>query len=267
MKTSIFSRDFLIGSACNMGRKRKSNQDALDVLLPAKGIDLPPLLVVADGMGGHLGGETASRLVVEKFREVYIQLQPPLNADWALRTCVEKAHQEIREQAARDLNLRGMGSTVVAAFVQIGRVNLVNVGDSRAYLAQGQQFIQISTDQSWVMDQVRMGHLTLEQARTHRKRNQLSMALSANRPVVTPVVKANPFGQNDILLLCSDGLWGVVPEAIVWAAANEFEPQEAAEKLVALANQSSGPDNISVIIARRKDRQKIKIEGDETTNG
>jgi protein phosphatase len=267
MTSSILFGNFLIGSACNVGRKRKSNQDALDVLLPAKGIDLPPLLVVADGMGGHLGGETASRLVIEKFSEVYIQLQPPLNAEWALRTCVERTHQEIRGQADRDLNLRGMGSTVVAAFLQNGRVDLVNVGDSRAYIAQGKQIAQISTDQSWVMDQVRAGHLTLEQARTHRKRNQLSMALSANRPVVTPVVKTNPFAQNDILLLCSDGLWGAVPESLMWAAANEFEPQEAAEKLVALANQSGGPDNISVIIARRKERQGVKLEGDETTNG
>ena len=267
MTASLLFGNFLIGMACDMGRKRKSNQDSTAVLLPAKGISLPPLLVVADGMGGHLGGETASRLVIEKFREVYIQLQPPLRADWALRACVEKAHQVIREQSARDSNLTGMGSTVVAAFLQSDRVNMLNVGDSRAYLLRGQRVIQISQDQSWVMDQVRAGLLTEEQARHHRKRNQLSMALSANRPSVTPVVKEARFEPDDILLLCSDGLWGVVPESLLWAAANEFEPQEAAEKLVTLANQSGGPDNISVIVARRRDRQRIKIESDEITNG
>ena len=267
MTTSLPFGDFLIGSACNVGRKRKSNQDALDVLLPSDGIDLPPLLIVADGMGGHLGGETASRIVVEKFREVYIQLQPPLDADWVWRTCVERTHQEIRERSARDADLRGMGSTVVATFIQPGRVDLVNVGDSRAYLAQKHGLLQISTDQSWVMDQVRMGQLTLEEARTHKKRNQLSMALSANRLAVSPVLNVTPFERDDVLLLCSDGLWGVVPETLIWAALNEFEPQKAADKLVMLANQSGGPDNISVIVAQRKDRQGIKLEGEATTNG
>jgi len=267
MTSSISFGNFLIGYSCDVGRKRKSNQDALAVLLPEAGIALPPLLVVADGMGGHLGGETASQLVIEAFREVYIQLQPPLDAAGALRICVERSHQAIREGAAKDLNLKGMGSTVVAAFLHNERVDMLNVGDSRAYLLRGQEVQQISTDQSWVMDQVRAGKLTLEQARHHRKRNHITMSLSANRPTITPVLKEETFEPEDILLLCSDGLWGVVPDSILWAAANEFDPQDAAEKLVMLANQSGGPDNISVIVARRKDRHGIKIEGDETTNG
>jgi len=267
MTSSIPFGDFLIGSACDVGRKRKANQDALAVLLPEEGIPLPPLLVVADGMGGHLGGETASQLVIEAFREVYIQLQPPLDAAGALRVCAERSHQAIREVASKDPNLKGMGSTVVAAFLQNERVDMLNVGDSRAYLLRGQQVIQISTDQSWVMDQVRAGKLTLEQARHHRKRNHITMSLSANRPSITPILKTETFEQDDILLLCSDGLWGAVPESLIWAAANEFEPQGAADKLVTLANQSGGADNISVIVARGKDRQKIKMESDETTNG
>ncbi len=267
MTSSIPFGDFLIGSACDVGRKRKSNQDALAVLLPEEGIIVPPMLVVADGMGGHLGGETASRLVIEAFREVYIQLQPPLDAARALRVSVERSHQAIREQAAKDLNLKGMGSTVVAAFLQNERVDMLNVGDSRAYLLRGQEVQQISTDQSWVMDQVRAGRLTLEQARHHRKRNHITMSLSANRPSITPILKEESFEPDDILLLCSDGLWGVVPDSILWAAANEFDPQDAAEKLAMLANQSGGPDNISVIVARRKDRRVMKTMEDDTTNG
>ncbi|MFZ5903223.1 MAG: PP2C family protein-serine/threonine phosphatase [Chloroflexota bacterium] len=267
MASSILFDEFLIGSACDVGRRRKSNQDALDVILPAEGIALPPLLVVADGMGGHKGGETASRLVIEQFREVYIQLRHPLDAAQALRACAEKSHWAIRELAAKDRNLTGMGSTVVAAFLQDGRVDMLNVGDSRAYILRGEEVRQISVDQSWVMDQVRAGKLTLEQARRHRKRNRLSMSLSANRPTITPILKTESFERDNILLLCSDGLWGAVPESLMWAAANEFEPQEAAEKLVALANQSGGPDNISVIVVQRRDRRKVKVESDETTNG
>jgi serine/threonine protein phosphatase PrpC len=266
MSTSINFGDLFIGSACDPGRKRGSNQDALAVLLPESGTADPPLLVVADGMGGHLGGETASRLTVEKFREVHSRMQPPFEAEKTLRACVESAHQAIREQSTKDPNLRGMGSTVVAAFLHNRRVHMINVGDSRAYLLRGQKVLQISTDQSWVMDQVRAGMLTLEQAHTHRKRSHLSMALSSNRPVVIPILKEETFQPDDILLLCSDGLWGVVQEALLWAVTNEFEPQEAAEKLVALANQSGGPDNISVIVARRKDRQSMKMADDETTN-
>lgn len=267
MSSSTLFNDFLIGAACDVGKKRKANQDALAVLLPEEGIAIPPLLVVADGMGGHNGGETASRLVIETFREVYIQLQPPLDAAQALRVCVERAHQAIRAGAAKDASLKGMGSTVVAAFLQEGRVAMLNVGDSRAYILRGGEPIQISTDQSWVMDQVRAGKLTPEQARKHRKRNHLSMSLSANRPSITPILKEEVFQPDDILLLCSDGLWGVVPESLLWAAANEFEPQEAAEKLVALANQSGGADNISVIVARSRDRQKVKMGNDDITNG
>ena len=266
MTSSILFGDFLIGSACDVGRKRTVNQDALAVLLPEEGIVVPPLLVVADGMGGHLGGEAASRLVIGMFHEVYIQLQPPLDAAQTLSICAQRSHQVIREQAARNQNLRGMGSTVVATFLQNERVDLINVGDSRAYLLRGQQAIQISTDQSWVMDQVRMGKLTIEQAQHHKKRNHLSMSLSANRPAITPILKEESFEPDDILLLCSDGLWGVVPDSLLWAAANEFDPQEAAEKLVMLANQSGGPDNISVIVARRRDRQGLRTMEDDITN-
>lgn len=266
MSFSTIINDFLIGSACDVGKKRKSNQDALDVLLPEAGIDVPPLLVVADGMGGHNGGETASRLVVEAFREVYVQLQPPLDAARALKMCVQRSHEALRAQAAEDLSLKGMGSTVVAAFLQNDRVDMVNVGDSRAYILRGGEPIQISTDQSWVMDMARAGKLTLEQARRHHKRNRLSMSLSANRPTVTPVLKQEVFQPDDILLLCSDGLWGVIPESLLWAAANEFEPQEAAEKLVALANQSGGLDNISAIVARKRERQAVKTMQDDATD-
>lgn len=266
MALSTLLNDFLIGSACDVGRKRKSNQDALAVLLPEEGILVPPLFVVADGMGGHNGGETASHLVIEAFREVYVQLQPPLDAAQALRNCAQRSHEAVRTQAAQDPSLKGMGSTVVAAFLSNDRVDMINVGDSRAYLLRGQDAIQISTDQSWVMDQVRAGKLTLDQARHHRKRNHLSMSLSANRPSITPILKQEIFQPDDILLLCSDGLWGVVPESLMWAAANEFDPQEAAEKLVALANQSGGPDNISVIVARRRDRQAVKTMQDDVTD-
>jgi serine/threonine protein phosphatase PrpC len=266
MPPAIAFADYLFGAASNTGRKRSVNQDAFAILLPAEGSPLPPLLVVADGMGGHLGGETASQLVIEAFQGIYATLEPGLDPAAALKACAEAAHRAIHERAAGDPDLKGMGSTVTAAFLLADRVHALNVGDSRIYLLRGQEIRQVSVDQSWVMDQVRAGRLTLEQARRHRKRNHLSMSLSANRPSIIPILKEETFERDDILLLCSDGLWGVIPESLIWAAANEFEPQDAAEKLVALANLSGGPDNISVIIGRRKDRQPVKTMDDDVTN-
>lgn len=257
--------DFLFGKACVTGRKRNVNQDSADIFLPAEGRSLPPLLVLADGMGGHQGGETASRIVLEAFREVYYQ--PPSEADLAqiLKTCVELAHQRVKQEAAADEKLSGMGSTVVAAFFGEGKIHLVNVGDSRAYLIRGEEVVQISHDQSVVADLVRAGKLLPEQALKHPKRNVLSMAINAKRPAVTPFIAEAAFSKNDILLLCSDGLWGVVNESFLWAAANEFEPQEAAEKLTKFADLRGGPDNISVLIARRRDREAVRTSSDETT--
>lgn len=266
MPPSIAFADMLIGAACNTGRKRSVNQDAFAVLLPPDGSGLPPLLVAADGMGGHLGGEIASRLVIEAFQATYQTLTPALDPAAGLKACTEAAHRAIRERAAGDANLKGMGSTVAAAFLLDGRIHALNVGDSRIYMLRGEEVKQISVDQSWVMDQVRAGLLSPAQARQHPQRNRLSMSLSANRPSITPILKEEAFERDDILLLCSDGLWGALPESLIWAAANELEPQDAAEKLVALANLSGGPDNISVLIARHKDRQPIQILDDDATH-
>lgn len=257
--------DFVFGKACVVGRKRTANQDSADILFPAEGSLLPTMMVLADGMGGHQGGEIASQIVIESFRAVYSFPHETVNLNEILRTCVEQAHRSVKERSATDKKLAGMGSTVVAAFVQDNLIHVVNVGDSRAYLLRNQTAVMVSQDQSLVADQVRAGLLTKEQARTHRKKNVLSMSINTSRPVVTPVIKEAVFEPSDVLLLCSDGLWGVVNESYLWAAANEFGPQEASEKLVNFANLSGGPDNISVLIAQKKDRQVIKtVSNDET---
>ncbi len=114
---------------------------------------------------------------------------------------------------------------------------------------------QLSYDHSVVADQVRAGLITPLQARWHPKRNRLTQSISPKRKEIKPYIAQFPFQENDTLILCTDGLWGVVPEAILQAIAQELPPQEAAEKLVSLANQNGGPDNISVIIARKSSEQ------------
>lgn len=221
-------------------------------------------------MGGHQGGETASRLVIEAFADVYRQSGEGIDLEKILIRCVNEAHGRVKEKANQDDKLKGMGSTVVAAFVGSNKAHIVNVGDSRAYLLREEKAIQISNDQTVVADEMRAGRLTSEQAFNHPKKNVLSMAINAKRPSVMPILSSVEFLPNDILLLCSDGLWGMMPprmlEAMLWAAGNEFEPQEATEKLAAFANQRGGTDNISVLIARRMDRQIVRSLANDVTN-
>lgn len=243
------------GSACEVGRKRRDqpNQDALDIVLAPQH---PPLLLVADGLGGHRGGTTASQLVIQVFRQQFLQTPPPEDYLSLLHTCARKAHMAVRVRGAQDAKLGDMGSTIVAAVLGEGQVYLLNVGDSRAYVLRGEKIIQISQDQSWVGEQVRAGLLTPQQALRHPKRNRLSMAITAKRTEIKPYSREFRLKRDDILVLCSDGLWGAIPETLIWAAVNELPPQQAADKLAALANQSGGPDNISVVVARRFEPQR-----------
>jgi serine/threonine protein phosphatase PrpC len=271
MDKTRLSAGYEIGSASDAGRKRKGepNQDSVDMVLPSDAENFPPLLVVADGMGGHLGGVEASNLVVKAFREHYLQARHPANYLQLLAVCADMAHKAVRDHGSQDQNLMSMGSTVVAVVLEDKRISLINVGDSRAYLFRGKKIIQISQDQSWVEDQVRAGILTAAEARGHPKRNRLSMSITAKRPSIAPYSKGYDLEPADIILLCSDGLWGSVPETLIWAAATELEPQAAADKLVALANANRGPDNISIIIARRfiKDRKNVPGSMEDTNPG
>jgi protein phosphatase len=270
MTTSRVSAGFEFGSACDVGRKRRGepNQDALEVVLPNDG-EFPPLLVVADGLGGHGGGSTASHIVTEVFKQQYLHTSHPVPYSPLLDLCARKAHVAVRIQGAQDQKLANMGSTVVAVVLQTKRLYLLNVGDSRAYIVRKNNILQINQDQSWVGEQVRAGLLPRDQARGHPKSNRLNMAITAKRTTIEPFSNEYELEPEDVIILCSDGLWGPVPESLIWAAASELPPQEAADKLVSLANANRGPDNISVIIARRfnPNRKPIAVNMEETNPG
>jgi protein phosphatase len=257
------------GSACDVGRKRSGepNQDAIDVVLPGpRGNWHPPLLVVADGLGKHWGGAIASKMVIEAFTQAFVNTKHPADYPSLLDRCVQQAHAAIRERGAKDPKLSNMGSTIVAVTLDHDMLYLLNVGDSRAYIFRGRNILQVSQDQSWVAVQVRAGVITEQEARTHPSRNRLNMAITARRPEIEPYITKQKLEKDDIVLLCSDGLWGVVPESLIWSAANELTPDVAAKKLVDLANRNQGPDNISVIIARRlrSDRQPAPAKLEDT---
>ncbi|NPV86628.1 MAG: serine/threonine-protein phosphatase [Anaerolineae bacterium] len=242
-----------IGSATNRGIKRKDspNQDSVEVVMPSLFNRHPPLLIVADGMGGYEGGAIASKLVIESLKEWYLKAKLQVDYCDVLRQGVLAAHHAILEKSQQSEELAKMGSTVVAAVLQPRSLCLCNVGDSRAYIINAREIRQVSYDHSFVGEQLRLGLITAEEAQNHPRRNILTQSLSAQRGEINPYLTRIDLEQEDIVLLCSDGLWGPVPESQIQSIALELDPQSAADRLVEMANDNEGPDNISVIVARQ----------------
>jgi len=254
VSTKAEEAQFEFGFACDVGLKRKGkpNQDAVAVVLPDFSEPWhPPLLLVADGLGRYSGGELASQTVVNTFAEEFKHSQHPTEYPVLLERCVQAAHQQVRALGAKDENLSLMGSTIAAVVLEADRLFVLNVGDSRVYLLGEETIHQVSRDHSWTAAQVQAGILTEAEARVHPDRNRLTMSITAKRTKIEFHLAEENFDAPMIVLLCSDGLWGVVPETLIRAAAVELPPQAAADKLVKMANASKGPDNISVVIARR----------------
>jgi PPM family protein phosphatase len=270
MQTNQDRQLFQFGFASDVGRRRRGepNQDSLGIILPDPYQAWhPPLLLVADGLGGYTGGAAASQLVIRVFEQVFGKEQHPTNYPELLSRCAYEAHAEIRSYGIRDPALSEMGSTVTAVVLDEPYIHALNVGDSRAYVLRGNVLSQISQDQSWVAAQVRAGVLTPQEALHHPRRNRLEMAITAKRKEIKPYLSETIMEREDVILLCTDGLWSVVPASLICAAVSEFAPQAAADKLVAMANQSNSPDNVSVIVARREDADKgFSGENEKDTN-
>lgn len=245
---------FKIGMKKDRGLKRKDkpNQDSIKVVLPPTQSIKPPLLILSDGMGGYGGGEIASDTTVRTIEATYLSTpDQAMTIEELMTLCINDALGELRKIGATDEKLSWMGCTVVMAALYPDKLVIANVGDSRAYQISGAGDItQISYDHSFVAEQLRHGLITEEEAKNHPRKNVLSMSLSARREGISPYVASIPWEAGDSVLLCSDGLWGPVPEAEIESIVNELAPQAATEKLIQKANANKGPDNISVIIAK-----------------
>jgi PPM family protein phosphatase len=241
----------------DVGRKRSHNEDSFLI------DDELQLYVVADGMGGHAGGGTASRIAVETIdRELRrcrdsrdnpfvstSHLQDALLPD-ALRGAVEKACQAIFNTAQEDPRLAGMGTTVISLVVRDQHVFFAHVGDSRAYLLRGDLIQQISEDHSLVNEQIKAGMITPEEAKHSRYKNIITRSVGFEEEVQVDVMGlvAEP---GDIFLLCSDGLANMVEDREMHelvAATPSFE--DIPKRLIELANERGGDDNITVIVVR-----------------
>ncbi|MEE8443312.1 MAG: Stp1/IreP family PP2C-type Ser/Thr phosphatase [Dehalococcoidia bacterium] len=245
-----------LGSLTHVGMVRSANQDAYcAILAPNAPLGMDALLAVADGMGGHQAGEVASALVIRGLVQ-HLSSQDAGNTDpeggdrlpRLLKEVIQRVNAEVN-QAASKPETRGMGSTLSMLLLARSSLTIGHVGDSRIYLLRGGQLRQISKDHSWVAEEVARGALTPDAARTHPRRNILTRAMgtAAQVEVDTLVMEVE---EGDTLLLCSDGLHGLVSDEEIARMMDGQPPQEACQSLVDRANALGGNDNTTVIVAR-----------------
>ena len=232
----------------DVGRSRTMNQDyAFAGPLPgAEGWDL---LAVADGLGGHAKGEWASKRTIEFFAGSLAAELARAGPREALVEAVTAANTVINQEA-RAQGAPGAATTLVAALCKDGQAWWMNVGDSRLYLLAAGTITQVSADHSWVGDQVRAGFLPPEAMHDHPNKNVVTRTVGFEASVAPEIGGPIVLNQGDALVLCSDGLHGPVRDEEIARAVSNLDPRHATERLVELANEAGGPDNITVIVGR-----------------
>lgn len=235
--------EFEAASHTDIGRARQTNEDYFGQFSTLNG----EVFVVCDGMGGHMGGATAARTAVDSIR-VFFEHQRYENPVEALRQAFMYANSKIYAAAQQNLEWEGMGTTGVAVLLRDGMVYHAHVGDSRLYRFSGGELHQLTKDQTTVQQMVDKGEITAREAATHPRRNELTQALGADNEVevetgITPI-QSEP---GDVFMLCTDGLWGVLTsDAMGLILSQNTSTEQKAQKLVQVANDVSGADNITV---------------------
>lgn len=239
----------------DVGRVRSINQDSFLVDIPNS------IFIVADGMGGHAGGEIASKLATQEISAYALEhirelIKEPLSHPDArinsiLVDAVNHASTKIYERALEEPSLKGMGTTATVEMVIDRWAYIAHVGDSRLYLLRAGFVYQLSNDHSLVSEQVRAGVITKEEAELHHLRNVItrSVGYQEEEDVDTHAVCLE---NNDILIMCSDGLHGKVADREISHLGREHE-LNSVDRLIALANERGGEDNITVVLVKVKD--------------
>jgi len=253
--SGVFGGSYPYSAQTDIGRARAYNEDSI--------LALPPLFIVADGMGGHEAGEVASSIAIETIREY-----APHRADTtALSRALKRANKAIIDAVESGAGRSGMGTTCTALMIRDGQCAIGHVGDSRAYLLRDGRLSQLTHDHSIVGAMMRSGHLTAAEARLHPQRNVITRALGSEVEVAvdTHLIPVMP---KDRLLICSDGLTTMVEDAYIQQILTTHRtPCEATQALINAANEAGGRDNISCIViditrkesARRDVAQRSKL--------
>jgi protein phosphatase len=233
----------------DVGRRREGNEDEFRF---DAGLGF---FAVADGMGGHAAGEVAARLAVETMLDTVRRRAQegidPLLASTSLREAIDEANRRICESIAAHEEQRGMGTTVAAVLAAGDRAVVAHVGDSRVYLLRDGRLLRLTSDHSWVNEQVKLGLLSDDAAQRHPMRNIVTRALGS-RSDVDVEIALEAIRKGDVILLCSDGLNTMLSDDEIrdLLGAHRDDPEAAARTLVAAANARGGDDNVTVIVVR-----------------
>ena len=238
----------------DIGKKRGRNEDSFLVNQDLR------LFLVADGMGGHSGGEFASRFAVNTVEEVIQSMNTDpeatvisgVNSDEAdfgdrLRYAIQVASQKIYDQAMFDQELKGMGTTIVAAMVDGNKACIANVGDSRVYLVRGSEIKQLTLDHSLVSEQMRAGIISEDDAKKHRFKNIITRSVGYQEEVEIDITYLD-LQLGDILVLCTDGLTNMLDDNEILQIVKENGIETAARNLIQGANNHGGDDNVTVVL-------------------
>lgn len=255
--------------ATHVGCKRKANEDSF-WLLPKN-----DLWIVADGMGGHAGGQIASTLTVQEMGRHTVRLlsqaersAEPVNIFAVLTEAVAMANEEISHITELYPSLQSMGSTLTSMLAYGDTAYFAHIGDSRAYLIRDGALIQITEDHSFVQELVNLGHITPEQALTHIRRNLILKSISRNSSMldISPDIYAVPMKKGDLFLLCSDGLIEHVRDPDILKVARTHKPMNIPQALVERANSRDyaspsgiGTDNTTVVLVEVGPRRHRRV--------
>ena len=254
------SMEFAVGARTDVGQRRANNEDAF-ALVPQIN-----LFVLSDGMGGQAAGEVASKLAVETIsgclreaanggqKVAYGDPNPTVSEPTnQLASAIRLSNRAIRDTAKKHLSQKDMGATVVTAWISGQIMSIAHVGDSRIYMLRHGEMQQLTEDHSLVMEQVRRGLITREQAEQSDMQNIIVRALGAEDTVEVDVDEVYLM-PGDYVVLCSDGLTKMLPDkGIAEIVLDASSPQEAADRLIDAANEKGGEDNITVIVVQVKE--------------
>jgi protein phosphatase len=246
--------DVELANLTDLGLEREINEDYYLYLEPESDEEFARkgrLLLIADGMGGHNGGEVASGLAAAKVRDAFHEAVDG-DPHTILVDGFSRAQQAILERASSDFEVKGMGTTCTAAIVHKGLLSFGHIGDSRLYLIRDGRIMQLTEDHTLVHQMVKAGALTEEEASSHDQKNVLTSALGMQSKLVSADFSEVPFPlqPEDVLLASSDGLHGLVSDAEILDVVARRTPYAACRTLVDRALERGGPDNITVQILR-----------------
>lgn len=243
-------------SKSDIGLVRSKNEDSL-VVLQKYGMTLA---VIADGMGGHLGGQKASNLAIETIQNSWENVQQaflPYESENWIRETIAIANETVFNSGHENPEYEGMGTTIVLALLSGANATIGNIGDSRCYLYENNDFNQITEDHSFINYLIKSGEITVEDAEHHPRKNVLTRALGTNEKVEIDI-KTIQLESSSILLLCSDGLYGKVnTDFLIEQILSDTTLEEKANQYIEEAKNNGGEDNISVIILQSQESEEI----------